>query len=62
MKFEVEFTCDNVASNNDLASEISRILRRLADKLEEGELTVLAGKYRDIKDANGNKLGTWRLK
>lgn len=62
MKFEVEFACDNAAFDNDLASEISRILRRLADKVEEGELTVLAGKYRDIKDVNGNKVGTWRLK
>jgi hypothetical protein len=49
-RFELEFETDNEAFD-ELAPEVSRILRELADKIESGRL------HGKIYDANGNHIG-----
>lgn len=56
--FRLTFKTGNAAfqENGDPALEAARLLRVIADKLDEG--------YTDgpIMDANGNSVGTWRLR
>jgi len=55
MEFIVNVTCDNAAFEGNPGIEISRILRKVADKVEAGQE---AGK---IMDVNGNSVGEFRL-
>lgn len=62
MKFQLSFTCDNAAFDDDNRdTEISRLLRDIAQKIEGGAIAELPGKFRSILDVNGNKVGEWRL-
>lgn len=54
--FEVKLSTSNAAFEDESgAFEVARILRALADKLEDG--------HRDgiVKDVNGNTVGNFRL-
>jgi hypothetical protein len=45
------------AAFEDMGNEIARILRKLADKVEESELNEFDAKF-SLMDYNGNKVGT----
>lgn len=53
--FKVEFATDNAAFE-DVNSEVARILRDLADKVDSGTRTD--GR---VMDYNGNAVGKWSL-
>lgn len=60
-RLKVDIQCDNDAFVDLSAydgfdrAEVSRILRRLADRIDAG---VTGG---DVRDLNGNKVGNWDL-
>ena len=59
MNFHLNLACDNAAfDDGNCSAEIARILRDVADQIEEGIL----GKARDIRDINGNTVGQFELK
>lgn len=58
MEFKVRFDCNNSAFDDNLEAEISRILRELANRVENGDCT---GLFQNIKDSNGNIIGTFKL-
>jgi hypothetical protein len=51
MKFKIEFDTDNAAFDGQWAPETARILRNIADKIENGKAS---GK---VLDENGNTVG-----
>jgi hypothetical protein len=57
MKFSLTFDCDNAAFDDFPESEIARILRSVADRVDDGD--------RDpgglIFDVNGNHVGEWNI-
>jgi hypothetical protein len=53
MKFKLKIDCGNVAFEDDATGEVARILRSLADRLEQG----MAASFR-LHDFKGNKVGT----
>ena len=55
----VDLATGNDAFADDLAGEAARILRDLADLVESGGAT---GLFQSVLDANGNVIGTFRLK
>lgn len=59
MKFTLSFSTDNDAFYNDEDGEIARILRDLADRVEGGDI---AAQHRNVRDINGNVVGTYVLK
>lgn len=64
MKCTIEINCDNAAfEDNDLGSEISRILQTLAQKLALQHLSDLLNRQSSIRlnDSNGNHVGMFRL-
>ena len=63
MQFEIAFNLDNAAFDDCAQSyEIARILHELANGLDEGAYDLTYDKYRNVKDINGNIIGTWRIK
>lgn len=57
--FRMRFDCENAAFEDEgIATEIGRILRDIAERIERGEAT---GLYQNVKDINGNVVGTFRL-
>jgi hypothetical protein len=58
MKFTINMTCDNAAFEDEPAPEVARILRSIANKLDERDGY---DKYQTILDVNGNDVGRWRL-
>ena len=59
MDLRVQFNCDNAAFEDTPEFEVARILRHIADRIENGEAT---GLYQNAIDINGNIVGTFRLK
>ena len=51
-KFVLQFRCDNDAFAVMPEAEVARILRDLADQIEQGFVFVY------LRDANGNTVGT----
>ena len=51
---KIEFNTDNAAFD-DFESEVSRILKELADRVQYGS----RGEYVPIRDANGNSIGSF---
>jgi len=51
--FTLRFDTDNAVFEESFASECARILREVADKLEEGDDNGA------IRDINGNSIGKW---
>jgi hypothetical protein len=60
MNIIVKINCDNAAFENAEASESGRILRWLADRLEENE-EVTPGDHLNLFDSNGNKVGEYKV-
>lgn len=61
MKFRLEFDCDNAAFDDDVpdhgcASECARILRELANRLDQDGTA-----HANLHDVNGNRIGAWSL-
>jgi hypothetical protein len=60
--FKLSFSVENDAfQNGNLHSEIARILRELANKVE-GNPTDSIYWYQNIHDTNGNTIGTYAVK
>lgn len=57
-KFQLYVHTDNAAFD-DQATELARILRLVADKIEQGEDYSM---FRTIFDVNGNDVGRWALR
>lgn len=66
MSFQMKFDTDNAAFTDSYehednvlacATECARILRKIAEQLEQGNV----GNFRTIFDANGNDVGRWKL-
>lgn len=58
--FKLEIECENAAfEDNGRASEIAHILRAVAVRVEHGEATE---RPLNLRDSNGNVVGTFRLK
>jgi hypothetical protein len=56
MEFNVHFECDNAAFDDAPRYEISRILKELAERIEDGgDWTGV------IRDVNGNRIGEFEL-
>jgi hypothetical protein len=55
MKFEVQIATDNAAFEEGCGYEVARILRELADRVEESELRN--GDLLRLRDVNGNRVG-----
>lgn len=58
MKFQIEINCDNAAFSPECrgeGSEVARILRDLADRIDREGLT--RGDYFTLRDINGNSIG-----
>lgn len=55
--FKIEFSTDNAAFDDAPASEVARILRKIARQVEQGD--PLGGG--PVHDANGNRVGHWEL-
>ncbi|MET3996018.1 hypothetical protein ABID65_007690 [Bradyrhizobium sp. S3.9.2] len=55
-KFKLEFTADNAAFDDQPATEIARILRKVADVVvQNGDLDGI------VVDMNGNVVGSYSL-
>lgn len=54
---EIKFRTDNAAFDDSPEFETARILRKVADKIEQG---LASGRYQNILDSNGNIVGTWK--
>ncbi len=50
----ITFDADNAAFE-DMHDECARILRAIAEKIDRGETGG------DVRDINGNKVGTWSM-
>lgn len=56
-QFQLSLSTDNAAfQGDDMRAEIARILRELAETIDNGS-TYKGGLY----DANGNRVGSWNL-
>lgn len=55
MRLEVQIDSDNAALEGDPRGESARILRRIAERIEEGAT------YGRCLDLNGNAVGRWAL-
>lgn len=58
-RFMLHFTADNAAFDPDPNPEIVRILREVADRIEQGDSF---NKFRNVTDINGNIVGVFALK
>lgn len=59
-KFTIAINADSAAFDNGMAEyEISRILRKIADKVEAESFS---GFYETIRDINGNDVGRFAMK
>lgn len=56
--FILRFDTGNDSFAEDMAGEVSRILRKVADDVERG---VDARKHLSVMDSNGNRVGSWIL-
>jgi len=59
LRFKLQVNCDNAAFDDAIASELARILRDVARKLEDG---IDCEHHRNINDGNGNVVGTFVLR
>lgn len=59
IQFRLHVACDNAAFEDGMASELARILRDVAKRLERGED---CGSWTNVRDSNGNTVGAFALK
>ena len=59
-KFTIQLSTDHKAfSEGERDTELARILREIADKIEFS--MVPQGSSQTIRDSNGNDIGRWKL-
>ena len=58
MKIKIEIDCDNAAFADGFASEVARILRRLAESVEGGYAPEAP---LSLRDQNGHAVGYFRI-
>lgn len=56
-KFELSFDCGNDAIQTE--TQIAVVIINIANEILYGKAT---GQFQNVKDYNGNIIGTWRLK
>lgn len=62
-KFELWIETDNAAFDDEGRDfELAALLRQLARRIENGVLYEVPGKWRDVRDFNGNIVGKFRHK
>lgn len=61
MKFVVKFNCDNAAFDENPGPEIARILRKVADQVNDGFVNIDLNNQHPIRDINGNRVGDFIL-
>lgn len=59
IQFRLHVTCDNVAFEEGMATELARILRDVAKRIEAGEDCE---SWTNVRDINGNVVGAFALK
>ncbi len=59
IQFRLQVTCDNAAFEGGMATELASILRDVASRLESGED---CGSWVNVRDTNGNIVGSFALK
>jgi hypothetical protein len=59
MRFKLDIQCDNAAFEEP-ATEIARVLREAATRIEGGELPEGSGGGK-LRDSNGNTVGGWAV-
>ena len=60
MKFFVQFSMDNAAFDGQPSEEVARILRQIAQRIEdEGDVPEF---FTNCRDSNGNTVGTYAAK
>lgn len=57
MEIQIKIKMENEAFENIEGAEAARILRELANKIEEQTAVEMVGGR--LSDVNGNKVGTW---
>ena len=57
MNITIKINTSNATFEADQFGEVGRILRELADKIEDGEIYP-----KSLRDINGNTCGTYHLK
>lgn len=60
MKLKIEITMDNAAFENGQGAEAARILRLLAEQIEESN-AMSPGLWSTLLDLNGNHVGQARV-
>lgn len=60
MDFILKINTDNEAFSGSPGRELSRIMRKLASRIEDGILDDQASAGR-LMDANGNTVGEWEI-
>lgn len=56
--FVLRFDTDNAAFAENVAGEVSRILRKVADDVDRG---IDGSKHLSVLDVSGNRIGSWTL-
>ena len=59
MRLELKIGCDNAAFEENPRAEVARILREVADKLDDNP--SYADFYETLRDINGNDVGRVKL-
>jgi hypothetical protein len=59
VRFTINMTCDNAAFEDNPEREVARILRRIADRLDQ--FIDIEPTWHTIFDTNGNDVGRWSL-
>ncbi len=58
MKFKIEIECNNAAFGDLPGFEVARLLRGVADEVDERD--ILPGETGPLRDYNGNRVGFYR--
>jgi hypothetical protein len=59
IQFRLQIACDNAAFEDNMGGELARILREVASRIERGED---CGSFVNVRDINGNVVGSFALK
>ena len=61
MNIKIEINTDNAAFQEDMTAEVLEIIRRLTLKIGRDEVTITTGEYANLKDTNGNTVGSFTV-
>ena len=57
MVFSLTIECDKAAFEDD-PDQLAKLLRQVADRVDDGQRQQSGS----VRDANGNKVGTWEVR